>query len=94
MKLWILRPRGGLNKDDNPWEPWFDKAFGFVVRAPTEVDARRLASMRAGNECQRVIDCYAGFAPVPAWTDPKYSTCAELLPDGEAEIIMRDFAGA
>lgn len=36
MKLWLLRPVVGLDENDNPWWPWYDKAFGFVVRAETE----------------------------------------------------------
>lgn len=37
MRLWELRP---IDKDSGPWEPWYDKAFGFVVRADTEAQAR------------------------------------------------------
>ena len=36
MRLWLLRPQEGLIEGDNPWDPWYDKAFGFVVRAETE----------------------------------------------------------
>lgn len=44
MKLWLLRPidpHGGL------WDPWFDKIFGFVVRAETETEARTLADRKS-----------------------------------------------
>lgn len=49
MKLWELRPinrtgeetpMGGQKPD--PWDPWYDRAFGFVVRAETAEDARRI----------------------------------------------------
>jgi hypothetical protein len=33
MKLWILKPVPGLSDDVNPWNPWYYKVFGFVVRA-------------------------------------------------------------
>jgi len=49
MKLWLLRPRV-LEDTFDPWEPWYDKAFGFVVRAETEKDARQMAQERAGIE--------------------------------------------
>lgn len=31
MKLWLLRPIE--TEGPNLWDPWYDKAFGFVVRA-------------------------------------------------------------
>ncbi len=46
MKLWILRPV----KDDNLWDPWYDKAFGFIVAAETEEAARALAQSKGGDE--------------------------------------------
>jgi len=33
MELWILKPERGLGAN-SPWEPWYDKAFGMVARAP------------------------------------------------------------
>jgi len=50
MPLWLLRPREDLPVEDNPWEPWYDKAFGFVVRAKTEAIARQLANADGGAE--------------------------------------------
>ena len=50
MKLWILRPVDSLVDGDNPWDPWFDKAFGFVVRANSEQDARMFTHKDAGDE--------------------------------------------
>jgi hypothetical protein len=76
VKLWILKP---VNEYRPPWTPQHDKAFGFVVRAETEPEAREFAKEVAG---------YEGAA---AWNDPEYSTCIELTPDGESEVIMIDF---
>lgn len=89
MKLWLLEPVRTLPVDDNPWEPWYDKAFGFVVRAETEAEARALAQAEGGDEIYgpNVNDC-------PAWTDNRYSTCVELLPDGPIGVVLRDFASA
>ena len=54
MKLWILRPIKGLGSDDNPWEPWYNKAFGFVVRADNVKDARKFANEDAGDDLGNV----------------------------------------
>jgi hypothetical protein len=85
MKLWLLRPVDGLSKNDNPWSPWYDKAFGFVIRAETEEEARALADANGGDE--------SGATKHP-WKDAKYSTCDELRPEGAAEVVMQDFASA
>lgn len=76
MKLWILKPR---DENGGPWMPWYDKVFGFVVRSKTEEGARALASKDHRDEGK------------DAWLDSKLSTCAELAPEGKAEIIMRGF---
>lgn len=81
-KLWILRPIPNLQKGDNPWDPWYDKSFGFVVRADSETQAREMAS--GGDENR-------GSSP---WMDEKYSTCEELLPDGDRGVVMQDFHSA
>lgn len=80
MKLWELRPV----EDAKEWEPWYDKAFGFVVRAATAQAAREFvaASDQCGGEGNEV------------WLDPSKSTCDELTLEGEPEVIIMDFARA
>jgi len=93
MKLWLLRPVDNLTREDNPWEPWYDKAFGFVVRAETEEDAREMANKCGGDEtgkAQRVVYRTGG----DPWLYPKYSTCIELTAEGESDVIITDFASA
>ena len=46
MRLWILRP---IDEAAGQWSPWFDKAFGFVMRAETEEAARRKWKVVMGN---------------------------------------------
>lgn len=75
MKLWIL-------KSVTDWTPWYDSAFGFVVRAETETQAREVASHRAGDEGGVV------------WLDAALTTCEELPTDGEPCVVLRDFAAA
>ena len=79
MKLWLLRCKDDLK--DDPWSPWFDKAFGFVIRAETEAQARGIAQAKSGEESRNG----------QPWMNPECSTCAELTPNGPAEVVIRDF---
>jgi hypothetical protein len=92
MKLWLLRPVDGLANNDNPWEPWYDKAFGFVVRAETDTEARDMAHAEAGDENRGEFLSRTTANTNQPWKDAKYSTCVELLPEGAAEVVMKDFA--
>lgn len=76
MKLFILRPRENLNRESNPWEPWYDKTFGLVVRAESEERARALAST---DESMK-----------DAWLSSDCSSCVELQSAGIEEIIIKD----
>ena len=93
MKIFELRPKQDLDKNDNPWEPWYDKCFGFIVRAETEVKARKYAAKNAGDEdkSEYVDGKYIRINHV--WLEEKYSTCVELNSEGDAGIIMIDFSG-
>ena len=86
MKLWYLEPLElSPSQNINPWKPWYDKAFGFVVRAETEIEARTLAAHDAGDEAD--VD----FNP---WLDSNYSSCIELTNEGASGVILRDFMSA
>lgn len=85
MKLWLLLPH--LNYQNHPWKPCYDKAFGFVVRAENEHQARQLASEKAGEE----KDWDTGYNP---WIDENASSCVELRSEGNAGVILRDFCQA
>lgn len=94
MQLWILRPVDGLPAGDNPWEPWYDKAFGFVVRAETEHAARQLANANSGDERRGVFLGEKIANTNEPWLSEKYSTCSPLDADGEAGVVMQDFHAA
>ena len=94
MKIWVLRAKRGLRKGNDPWDPWYDKAFGFVVRAKNEQSARAMAHERAGDENRGEFLGKVTSKTDAPWLDPSYSTCEELLRTGEAEVILRDFASA
>ena len=85
QKLWLLRAREDLPREIDPWNPWYDKAFGFVVRASTEQAARQLAHEESEDETSQGIE---------PWRDSMYSTCEKLTHKGEHKIILRDFASA
>lgn len=78
-KLYELRPAKEY-ENKGPWDPWYDCAFGFVVRATDEQQARLIASKEAGCEEEQ------------AWLDHKFSTCVEVGASGECAVIIRDFA--
>lgn len=90
MKLYLLRPVGyTVHNDtvpkDSIWDPWYDKAFGFVISASSPNEARALAHARGGDENRSLLN---------PWLDPKQSTCTILKPTKESQIIIRDFAAA
>jgi len=76
MKLYILKAIYGIED----FSPWFDKSFGHLVRAESEIDARAIASRHCGDE---------GVEP---WLNESKTTCEELTSDGEEEHLMVDFA--
>lgn len=85
MKLWLLRPNEDWPGFDNPWDPWHGKVFGFVVRAETECQARQYADVHAGDENSEFQNIKH------PWLESKYTTCIELLVDGEVGIILSDY---
>jgi hypothetical protein len=97
MKIWHLYPQKDI-EGNNPWDPWYDKAFAFVIRAETEIEARAIANHRGGDETGPIelfnhlgkISQYGG----DPWLDSRYSVCEELLPEGEEGLIVRNFASA
>lgn len=90
MKLWLLRPIDG---DAQPWSPWYDKAFGFVVRAETEAKARHFAAY-SSDYLVREPEYPDKHDYNEAWLDPSLASCAELTPDGDAGIVIMDFRAA
>ena len=80
MKLWLIKAREDLPKRTNPWEPWYDKAFGFVIAAETEEIARQLAADNAGDEHGQ------------SWLSEIYSTCVELTSNRPSGLVLKDFS--
>ena len=42
LKVYELRPIENLHLNDYPWDPWYDKNFGFIIRAENEKEAREI----------------------------------------------------
>ena len=93
MKLWLLRPIE--TGDFTPWEINYNCNFGYVICAKSEERARILAQENGGKETydDDVDFDDPDFEKIPAWTDPKWSTCVELKPEmfEEEEIIIYDY---
>lgn len=87
--LWRLQPKNNLKKDDNPWDPWFDKCFGFVIRAKDEKSAREYADANAGEENRGGFLGKRAITRHP-WLDTDYTTCTQLIAEGKEGIIIED----
>lgn len=95
MKLWLLEP---IKPDEGFWSPWFDKAFGFVVRATTENDARAFAEEEHGDEGEGQyygpVEKLQKTKRVQVWLDPSWTSCVELTAEGEEGVVLKDFRSA
>jgi hypothetical protein len=85
MKLFELYPVVGLEQDNNPWIPWFDKCFHVIVRAKDEKTARELAQKKGSDEAR---------GDNKVWINPEYTVCEELTYEGEEEVIVQEIAWA
>lgn len=94
MKIWILKPVDGLPNGDNPWDPWYDKCFGMVVRAESEEEARQFAHESASDENRGEFLRQKIANTEGPWLDPKYSTCDELSEHGEPGVLLQDIHSA
>jgi hypothetical protein len=75
LKLWLLQPV----KDADPWMPFHDCMFGFVVRADSEAVARSIAATRASDEGPK------------AWLSSQNSSCVELQADEQPGVILESW---
>lgn len=90
MKLYELRPIEDLPEGDNPWDPWYDKCFGFVIRAENEKEAREIAHNNASDENRSQFLGRKIANTCSPWLDNKYSTCVELNINGEQKVIIKE----
>lgn len=87
-RLWLLRPIGieddGWPSKGSPWDRagYWDCNHGFVIRADSEQQARRMAAGVPGDENR--------LSPSP-WLMPEHSTAEVLTADGDIGMVMRDF---
>lgn len=90
MKLWLLRPMENLPGDDDPWKPWYDKVFGFVVRAKNELEARKLGDANADHENRGTFLYKKTSNTLHPWLDEKYASCTELTNNGEPGVVIAE----
>lgn len=80
MKLFLLKAREVMFAEEGSPCPrfcgWTDP-HGFVVRAASTEDARRVASNY-------------GRSPTPWWLDDSLCSCEEILADGSEGVVMAD----
>jgi hypothetical protein len=79
MKLWLLK----LTDEGLKYNDW-DEDRGYVIRAPTEQEARRLAGEKASF--------YKDLRS--EWNDSRFSTCEEICIEGDPEILLNDNRGS
>lgn len=89
MKLWLLEP---LEDESHPfmagpWDASRDYFQGFLIRAASEAEARKIAAENGGDETKQV----PGLNP---WLDFKSSSCKEVTAEGEPGVVMFDFLNA
>lgn len=85
-RLWILN---FVNKDYREAD---DTAQGYIVRATTPEEARKLAHEQSLVGCLGYGKSY-GHPTWSAnyWLDPAVTCCDELTTEGESEVVMVDF---
>lgn len=71
MKLWHLRP---VSDHYPAWD--HAMAHGFVIRAATEGEARKMAEAVYQEKI---------------WLDPEKTLCEKLTASGPAEVILTDY---
>lgn len=93
MKIYLLKPKEEQKEGDNPWRPWYDKAFGFVIIAENEEEARKIANENGGDETGKISNMVYRTGGNP-WLSDEYSTCVELTAEHGKGVVIRDFASA
>jgi hypothetical protein len=76
---------GTDSEDTNPWHPDYGRTTSLIVRAKSEEEARQVAKANVNK-----YEDFNGFRE-EVWTDPKWSVCEELDPNGPAEVLMEYF---
>lgn len=88
---WLLKP---LDDEQPVWNPWYDKAFGFLVSARTEEEARAIANDNGGDETGPVSNVIYRHGGDP-WLDPELTSCVKVVGGtGKPEVLLRNFASA
>ena len=84
--------RGAISQDQ------FADSIKKMTDATTELialeeEARKLANASGGDETREIRHSVYRTGGDP-WLDPLFSTCVELMTEGEPSVIIRDYASA
>jgi hypothetical protein len=99
VKLWHLYPnpkRPTANKHEDPWEPAYDKAFDFVVRAMDEQSARELVVNAREDYVGNLLPLTGDEdfqRETSVWLDPALTVCEELMTEGKPGVIVSNRTG-
>ena len=91
MELYLLEPKDKYKNDEvdnkeNPWSPWYDKTFGFVIAAESEKEARKIADKRNHKwYSSHGSKHYEGL-----WLDDNYAKCINLKNINDKGIVLSD----
>ncbi|MBX3027062.1 hypothetical protein KF840_19335 [bacterium] len=86
MPFWKLTP---INPHLGDFRGEIEKAFGFVIRAQTEHQARTIANAHSGVEKgPSGTDHYGQIGGNP-WLDNAKTHCVQVAPDGPDEVVLR-----
>lgn len=86
-KLWLLK---SINPDHNlGWD--YDCLYGAVVKAPDEATARELLNNSGHTGTENRKFTREGALKTNVWLDKLFTSCEELTPEGDCEIVIVDF---
>lgn len=110
MKLFRLRPNPSrdlkVNGEGNTRDPFsgYDIKIGFVIRAESEEEARKMAEENAGDEVYATYGKWLNGDTVRKeleedefvhydgiWTNENLVECIELTEDEEEEIVLSSY---
>jgi len=91
MKLYLLKALPRAEGVRDPWEPHWDTARRFVVRAENETIARLIAVNNQGDEGYDAGQDDPRDILNSPWVNPEFTSCEELTADGARGLIVRDF---
>jgi hypothetical protein len=86
--IYLLEPtQAALDMEYGPWNPWYDKCFGMVIKAYNEAAARAIAQGNAGDEGHEWVKQRNGNV----WMDNALTKCEKIgvADDDAGDLILK-----